>query len=160
MRLRFALAAAAMLSASLAAHADSVTYTFTLPSGMGVYSGVASFTEPSIQTTAFDVLGADISSTTSVAITEIFINPTGSTCGGETVSGDNCYTFDFADGSYGYASLTAQPLSLGDYTTTAGYADITLDITSDVAPTPEPSGIALLGTGLLGVAGMVRRRFA
>lgn len=30
---------------------------------------------------------------------------------------------------------------------------------SNVTPTPEPSGIALLGTGVLGLAGVVRRRF-
>ena len=28
------------------------------------------------------------------------------------------------------------------------------------AVTPEPSSIALLGTGLLGIAGIVRKRFA
>ena len=36
----------------------------------------------------------------------------------------------------------------------------TLDQVSGVAATPEPSSIALLGTGLLSLAGLVRRRLA
>ncbi len=47
------------------------------------------------------------------------------------------------------------------------YDDVIIDniavnapLTAPVAATPEPSSFALLGTGLLGVAGMVKRRFA
>ena len=36
---------------------------------------------------------------------------------------------------------------------------LALDIGS-TAPAPEPTSIALLGTGLLGIAGALRRKFA
>ena len=38
------------------------------------------------------------------------------------------------------------------------YEDATITITA-VASTPEPASVALLGTGMLGVAGIVKRRF-
>jgi hypothetical protein len=36
--------------------------------------------------------------------------------------------------------------------------DVSFSLTADVTPAPEPSSIALLGTGLLSAAGLVRRR--
>lgn len=38
--------------------------------------------------------------------------------------------------------------------------NVTINATVPVTVTPEPSSFALLGTGILGIAGMMRRRFA
>lgn len=45
-------------------------------------------------------------------------------------------------------------------TTMSTTGNIVYNYTPNTAATPEPSSIALLGTGLLGFAGVLRKRFA
>ncbi len=56
----------------------------------------------------------------------------------------------------GFAPLTGSDLDYNDDTFV--FTDVGVNLLS--ASTPEPSSIALLGTGLLGIAGVLRRKFA
>lgn len=103
-------------------------------------------------TDANSVLPADFEfSTVTGQITgwNIFIEPTvGGYYASLGTATSSCCTGDFAgDGGPNYG-----------YNNSFSPSDWTLD-TGSVAPTPEPGSFALLGTGLLGVAGVVRRRY-
>ncbi len=52
------------------------------------------------------------------------------------------------------------PLVLSELSGVHGVLNATSGIVTDVAPTPEPSGIALLGTGILGMAGLLSKRLS
>ncbi len=132
------------------AHADTFTYQFTseAPDFPGNYT--FTYTSPTLITSdesgllpsSCSALGVPCSSVSILAAT-----------GEIQIEGDNGLTVP---------GLPASFFNVG--TNVFGYSSITItDNTGDInctSPVPEPSTVALLGSGLLGVAGLLRRRIA
>jgi PEP-CTERM motif len=75
------------------------------------------------------------------------------------LSGDNLHFL--VDGTIS-ATVNTQGYNTEGYVGGSGQANIpyTLEVVGTYSPVPEPSTIALLGTGILGLAGAARRKFS
>lgn len=190
MRVKLLVAAVALLSASLAAHATTVTYDFTYTSTSGSLAGETANGSGSFAVSyPYGTRGGTLTAFS-------FTNTIDSSIGDSTFT----YQFNGLDlaksnivltlgGDYiVYGTITAAPVletnrtfgnalfvlnigpdglvtgstspvghtypnSIADYTT--GVGTVTYVGTDE---TPEPSSFVLLGTGLLGLGGFVKRR--
>ena len=196
MRLRF-LAAAGLLVASMAAHADTIQTTTYTYSGTVTASG-ADFTYYPDQTYIFSSY-TNTSVPAFVTLREIFSTVNGiggySQFVGESLAvftpkhvfgpptlelylehdncsglGSDCVYFDFDPDGYvgplpapklyfsgGLSDLLFYPDTGTEY---GDSVDFHGDLSLVRADAPEPSSFALLGTGLLGAAGVIRKRLA
>ena len=166
MRLRF-LAAAGLLAASMAAHADQIVDVLVQGTSAVYFTGPLTVLE---NTGTFQGSGYF-----DVTTNQIYLQYAGGVGGSTQLDDDGTYSFMglyewdsiyyHQYGTYGFGELSHEYEIRASYTDPYGNyfdgRDDFIDVASITAvqATPEPSSIALLGTGLLGIAGVMRKRF-
>jgi PEP-CTERM motif len=166
MRPRMFLVAIALLSASLA-HADTLTFSLTSPNqDVPVTGGTVTYdatvSAPASNVAAVFLNGDSFNVTSPITLndSDFFNDFPLSLAPGTSFTGD-LFALTAPSGTSPADYLGTFTLlggANGNVSNTLGTVDFSL--TANVATTPEPSSVALLATGLLGMAGVVRKRFA
>ena len=159
MRFYSFVAAAALLSVNLAAHADSYQYTVVAAMPITGTYGTYTLDTSTLLTSETAFTANELASMEGTPILELFLNPDGDHCDFSSSPGSASCLAILTAGSAEAAAFTNTFLIPGS-TSADSYYSVSVRDLSATALTPEPSSLALVVTGLLGVTGLVRKRFA